>query len=264
MINTRALFKSILANSFLYDFAKGVYAQYKVSRDRDLFTEKYPNAKYIYYSVNQIAKQRSLGFHSQFGQDFFLWNYYLKNVPESVFVDIGANKPKTNSNSFFLETKGWKGIAIDPIKHFAQSWQKTRDTPLINGAVSDIIGEEDFIEILPKIGWEHALSGFKRYVRKEDLNIYQYKEYKVPVKPLSEYLDPTVNIELMLIDVEGAEMQVLKGIDFSVFSPRYLLVENDSIFGGCNLIRKHLVTKGYECVARIAATDDLFILTDKD
>jgi hypothetical protein len=37
------------------------------------------------------------------------------------------------------------------------------------------------------------------------------------------------------------------------------MIENDNAIGGDELIREYLKEFNYECVARIAATDDLFI-----
>ncbi len=262
LINTvRAKFKELLINTFMYDLAKWTYIQYKTIRDKSIFKQRYPGAKYIHYPYKAILKQREKGYHSQYGQDYFLWNEYFSELGIGEFIDIGANKPIVNSNSFFFEQQGWTGLAIDPLQHFGPLWLKHRKTPLVCGAVADTIGQETFIEILPNKGWEHALSGFKAHVRDEDLKIYQYNEYTINVSPLDSFLTEPHPVDLIMIDVEGAELRVLKGIDFSVLNPRYLLIENDGILGGCESIRSHLKALGYECVARIAATDDFFVKT---
>ena len=259
MNRVRAILKNLLFNTFLYETAKGIYVRYKLVNDKRIFQRKYPKAKYIHYTQQEIQRQREQGYYSQYGQDYFLWTEYLSDGNLGEFIDIGANKPVVNSNSVFLEQRGWKGLAIDPIQHFGPLWLEHRKTPLVCGAVADSVREEVFIEILPEKGWEHALSGFKNHVRDEDLKIYQYKEYLVSVSPLGHYLTEPHRGDLIMIDVEGAEIEVLKGIDFSALAPRYLLVENDSTLGGCESIRDYLKNLGYECVARIAATDDFFI-----
>jgi FkbM family methyltransferase len=243
----------------MYNPAKRVYNRYKLVKDESIFKQLYPNAKYINYTQREIQRQRKQGYYSQYGQDYFLWSEYLSGESLGEFIDIGANKPIVNSNSLFLEKKGWKGLAIDPIQHFEPLWLEHRKTPFICGAVGDSVVEQAFIEILPDKGWEHTLSGFKTHVRDEDLKIYRYKEYSVSARPLDHYLTEPRPVDLIMIDVEGAEIQVLEGINFSVFSPRFLLVENDSTLGGCQSIREYLKGLDYECVARVAATDDFFI-----
>lgn len=259
MDRLRAFAKTLLADTFIYDFAKSSYNAYKIRQDSKLFLKRYPNAQYVHYSKAQLLEQRAQGYRSQYGQDYYLWNAFFSEHNKGSFIDIGANQPVANSNSYFLEQHGWTGLAIDPLKKFSTDWKDLRTTPLICGAVSDTEGEETFVEISPKQGWEHALSGFKQYVRPEDLQLYEHKEYQVKTNHLTHYVADTECIDVVFIDVEGAELKVLRGIDFSTISPQYLLVENDKVFGGGQEIREFLKNKGYDCVARISATDDLYL-----
>jgi FkbM family methyltransferase len=257
----RSLAKGLLINTFMYDFAKSLYIRLKIRGDKRMFKKKYPKATYINYTIEELSAQQRQGYYSQYGQDFYLWSEYLSNLDNGSFIDIGANKPDVNSNSIFLEKQGWSGVAIDPLKQVQSEWLEKRETPFVCGAVSDVEGNQPFIEVLPKQGWEHALSGFKEHVREEDLKIYDYREYDVATKPLNKHFPNIDRVNLILIDVEGAEMQVLRGIDFSSFKPTFLMIENDNAIGGDELIREYLKEFNYECVARIAATDDLFIRT---
>jgi len=259
MDKLRTFFKFLLIDTRFYEFAKKLYKTIKVRSDAKIFNKKFPDADYINYSAQELTKQKEQGYYSQYGQDYYLWVEYLNNYGEGVFIDIGANKPETNSNSCFLEKQGWQGIAIDPLKKFQSDWGEKRNATFMCGAVSNSNSKEIFVEILPKDGWEHTLSGFKRYVREEDLHIYEHREYSVDSKPLNEYLPNQTAIDLLLVDVEGAEQEVLNGIDFSVFTPSFILIENIGKFGGDDEIRIYLQNMGYECIARIAATDDLFI-----
>ncbi len=259
MERIRTFFKLTLANTFLYDHAKSIYISIKLKRDKRIFMASFPSAQYVNYSKNELAQQRKQGYCSQYGQDFFIWTHYLKNQPKGRFIDIGANKPDINNNSFFLEKQGWKGIAIDPLKRFIKQWKDLRDTKLILGAVSSNEQKEVFVEIFDKQGWEHALSGFKQHLREEDLTIFDHTEYTINAQPLHHYLADDKTADVLLIDVEGAEMSVLKGIDLDLLSPRFILIENDDIIGGSPLIRQYLLSNNYACVARFAATDDLFI-----
>lgn len=69
----------------------------------------------------------------------------------------------------------------------------------------------------------------------------------------------TEQINLLLIDVEGAESHVLQGIGFATTRPRYVLVENVSVIGGSEHIRSLLKILGYRLVARIGMSDDLSV-----
>jgi len=116
----------------------------------------------------------------------------------------------------------------------------------------------DYVEMIAKEGWEHAMSGFKECVRPEDLAIHDYIEYQVNAKPLKDYINLTQKVGVLMIDVEGAEMQVLQGIDLRSLQPDYVMVENIGEFGGSIKVREYMERNNYTCIARIAATDDLF------
>jgi FkbM family methyltransferase len=255
----RAKVKVLLANTIFFGVAKRAYDWIKIKRDAKAFRLANPNSRYLHYSQSELASQRTEGFTSQYGQDYFLWHDILAQKDSGVFVDIGANQPIDNSNSLYLERAGWTGVAIDPLKRFQEPWNKMRETTLICGAVATQESDVAFIEIKQRQGWEHALSGFKEHIRQDDLTIYDYDEYLVKSKPLHLFIQDPATVDLILIDVEGAEMQVLKGIDFNLFSPSYILIENDDLVGDCDTIRVFLLDRGYKCVARISATDDLYI-----
>jgi len=259
MDKIRTCAKKLLVNTPAFDVAKRIYGWVKVKRDAYEFKQKCPNGLYVHYSSKELVAQRENGFISQYGQDYFLWHEILHQKTEGVFVDIGANQPIANSNSLYLERAGWVGVAIDPLKRFQGAWKQQRKTELVCAAVSDEEQDEEFIEIKQKQGWEHALSGFKRFIRPEDLAIYEYEEYRVNAKPLDQFVRDPAKVDLILIDVEGAEMKVLSGIDFNAFSPEYILIENDNVAGGCDSIRHFLSSVGYRCIVRISATDDLYI-----
>ena len=51
-------------------------------------------------------------FHSQANQDEFVFNILNKKT-DGMFVDIGSGDSVIDSNSYFLESVGWRGICVD-------------------------------------------------------------------------------------------------------------------------------------------------------
>lgn len=80
-------------------------------------------------------------------------------------------------------------------------------------------------------------------------------ELEVPVETLTSILDCTSyeNFDFMSLDVEGFELEVLKGLDFSKYHPTSLLVEiNQS-----EELRQYLANF-YRSIDRLSPRDELF------
>lgn len=241
-----------------YRVGKFAFVRLKEMADRLAFKKAHPGARYVHYSRRRITRLHQMGYHSQYGQDYYLWTQVLQGQATGFFVDIGGNDPVELSNSYYLEQRGWTGVAFDPLSRAESLWARHRGATFHRAAISDERAERRFVEILPREGWEHTLSGFSEYVRPEDVRMYEHKEYLVTAAPLTDYLAPGTPVDLLMVDVEGAEEIVLRGVDLPRLRPRLVLVENVSAIGGAESVRRLVSGAGYELVARIGAADDLF------
>lgn len=255
----RPLGKRALANMpGVYGFGKAVYQGMKARSERENIRSNYPGVAFIDYSAAKLAEIWAQGFSSQFGQDYYLWTQVFSQRPTGCYIEIGANHPSLNSNSKFLETQGWTGLSFEPLSTFQELWKETRSNPLLQVAISSEEGKQDFVEILSKDGWEHQLSAFAKYVRPEDVAMYGSKSYKVQTAPLTSYVGPDTQIDILMLDVEGAERAVLAGIDFRHLRPDYLLIENNAAVGGDPSLRSMVKGLGYNFIARLGLSDDLY------
>ena len=256
-INARALAKRLLPGSRPRRIAKRVWERVKRQRDRSAFKAVWPDAAFVYLSHAEIHALRARGYRGQVAQDYFL--DLLFDGRTGRFADIGANNPEANSNSWFLERKGWSGYAIDPMRSLAGKWSVRPATRFINAAISDRRETREFVEIIPKAGWEHQLSAFREFVRDEDLRDYEHRSYPVECAPLSDFVAADERLDLVSIDVEGAEGLILAGLDFASNPPAAIVMENVSRIGGENSHRRQLCDRGYVLVARLNMSDDLFV-----
>ncbi|WP_086738193.1 FkbM family methyltransferase [Erythrobacter colymbi] len=257
MINARSIGKRVIPNGPLRRQAKILWDEAKVFRDRRAFGRANKGVSYVDLSKDQIKQIQSQGYFGQICQDYFL--DFLFPYEKGVFLDIGANKPDSISNTLFFEKKGWTGYAFDPIRSFKELWKSRPNTVFINAGVSKSYGVQAFVEIQPKEGWEHALSGFKEYVRAEDMRDYDYVEYEIECGPVSHFIDANVRFDFVSIDVEGAEDLILSSIDFDTNPPRAIVLENNHEIGGTQRYRDLLASKGYRILLRINASDDIFV-----
>ena len=197
-------------------------------------------------------------YFSQLGQELYVLNMVFPGKKDGVFVDVGANDPIEISNTYLLEKLGWRGIAFEPQLKLCEAWKTERTTPCFPYVLGENETTVSFVE-----SSVHGLSGVKGYAedkihgRVHEEGVYSTREQKRLDTVLIEH--DIRNIDFMSLDVEGYELNVLKGVDFSVIKIKCIILENDKTAYGDDEVRKFLIEKGYRFVARIHR-DDVFIL----
>ena len=169
-----------------------------------------------------------------------------------MFLDVGCARPKLENNTFYLEDQlGWSGIAVDALPEFAQPWKKRRNSKFYNYAVSDRSGEViSFFRArdLPGIS---AITPRKTFSGKK----VEYDEIKVPTITLTKLLDDNgvSRIDLLSMDIEGAESVALAGFDIDRFRPSLACIEvRDETR---KFIPEYFAAHGYERIQRYAEVD---------
>jgi len=165
--------------------------------------------------------------YSQIGQDLFVLDFF-KNIKDGYFVEIGASNGIIFSNTFLLEKNhNWKGICIEPSVDEFVDLQKNRQSHCVNKAVYSKSGLK--MEFIKKL--DGLLSGLKEHYNFEAWKtVPTEKIYTVETETLTDILDrykAPKYIHYMSIDVEGAEVEILKGIDFSKYRFGLLNVEHN-------------------------------------
>ncbi|MCL1946968.1 MAG: FkbM family methyltransferase [Chitinivibrionia bacterium] len=182
--------------------------------------------------IKQAVKTATgIDFQGQIHQDMFAWSYF-DGKKDGFYIDIGANDGKYISNTYIFEKLGWGGACIEPLPDVFEKLRKNRSCDCFNVAISDVSGES--IEFIRAKGVE-VLSGLSSQMteaHKERIRREKGEIEKIYVKTLtfddlmSNYPD-TKHIDFMSIDVEGAEMSVLKTIDFKKYSFGFITLENN-------------------------------------
>ena len=151
-------------------------------------------------------------------------NYIFKNKKEGFYLDIGAQHPISNNNTYILFKRGWKGINIDLDKKNIDLFKIARpDDFNLNYAISDSEKEVDLFfyhESSPINTLSKKVSNFQK------ANVSQVK--KIKTTTLDKILDEISlqhRIDYMNIDVEGYEEQVLKGFNINKFKPYVISIE---------------------------------------
>ena len=161
--------------------------------------------------------------YAQNFEDVILWRA-LKQVKRGFYIDIGAHDPVDNSVSLAFYEQGWRGVHVEPVKHYADRLRVARpDEQVVEAAIGRQEGTIPFFEIVDTglstgdelIAQEHGASG--RTV----------KRIEVPCFQLSSILDAhrDRDIHWLKIDVEGMEDQVIRNWSPSPARPWIVLVE---------------------------------------
>ena len=84
--------------------------------------------------------------------------------------------------------------------------------------------------------------------------------YAVPVRRLADILSERgiTHVDLVSLDVEGAEIEVLSGIDFSLVEIECFTIENNKGREREVRIRKFMKDAGYKLIARLWL-DDVYV-----
>ena len=157
----------------------------------------------------------SVKFYSQQDEDKYIIQYLLKDkITDGTYLEIGACDGLIYSNTKTLEDFfEFKGILIEPQKNLFNNIKKNRSTvnnELYNCAVTDNDSSTiSFIGDNPEAGVLNHIN--------TDLTRFNWSSYNVSNKKMKDILhNSNFNyIDFMIIDVEGAELSLLKSIDFN-------------------------------------------------
>lgn len=155
------------------------------------------------------------------------------------FVEAGANNGYSQSNTYSLEAlKGWHGLLIEPVPSLWQMCKRNRPGSIsINAAlVSDEYAsptvELEYANLMTSVS---ASSGNKAF---DAEHIQRGRELEqgagcgmqmisAPAKTLTQIFDENEvkKIDFMSLDLEGYEVEALKGLDLARYAPERILVE---------------------------------------
>ncbi len=164
--------------------------------------------------------------YAQNGEDVVLWRA-LRHVSAGTYVEIGANHPEDDSATRAFYDRGWSGLTVEPVAAFAALHRESRprDT-LVQAAVTDqegavtlhVIAGSGLSTLVDGVSDEHARHGIL------------HEDVTVPGVRLDTILGREGlmgrEIHFLLVDVEGAEADVLATVDLRTWRPWVLVIES--------------------------------------
>ena len=224
---------------------------------RQIFS-RFPNSKtvaiilnYRYFGLNEIDRKL---------------RRFLPNR-DGFFIELGANDGLKQSNTKYFELfRGWSGILIepDPKNYSLLRHNRSEKSEFFNAACVSFDFPEAEIAMMysdlmtsPLEGRNEIPNARAHAKLGEEFWGGESYEFLAPARTLNSILKEAhapSNIELLSLDVEGAELEVLLGLNFSQYSFDYLLIESRDILS----LEELLGLNGYILIDKFSEHDFLF------
>ena len=208
--------------------------------------------------------ERKPGPHqAQHGEDHWI-EWFFCGRTDGFFVDVGAYDGVVISNTYYFESIGWTGVLVEPNPRKAELCRRNRPRSRVYecAAVSspeiqrvkflDVPGGEIYSTVIPS---EFNLSRLSQFG-------LSYEERWVDARTLNSMLEEAAapRIDLLSVDVEGAEIEVSRGFDIKRWRPRLVILESPRRRG--DDVRCYFTESGYVYRGSVAINDLYVPLVD--
>lgn len=226
--------------------------------------------KSFLYNANFVSavyfRMRGSSSFSKNNLDLKLAQYL--NHRKGTYVEIGANDGIQQSNSKYFETfLGWKGVLIEPFPENFTKLQENRAkrNHFVNSACVDFSYSKNHVDLIysdlmtTSVGLESDLLDMNEHLKESEKYLKRGKihSFTAEARTMNSILVESgmpKNIDFLSLDVEGAEISVLKGIDHEQYRFKYILVECRNLDSMCRYLEAH----GYSLENQFSQHDYLF------
>ena len=191
-------------------------------KKRFLYSEKKNLLKLLYFFFQFLKfkwKPRTL--YSNWGIDLLIKDILKNQKEKGIYIDVGCHHPLINNNTYILYKRGWKGINVDldfnSIDMFNYFRPKDHNIQI---ALSNKIGFTDLY-------FFHNRSAKNTITKSRGKGAKSIKRVKTDTlnNIVKNSKINTKKIDFLSIDVEGNELNVLKGLNFKKYRPKIISIE---------------------------------------
>jgi FkbM family methyltransferase len=163
------------------------------------------------------------------------------DLRDGFFVEAGANDGLRQSNTYWFEKfRNWRGILVEGVPELARACRRNRRSQVFEVA---LVGDDTIDHVTMNTanlmsvvqGAFETAEADAAHVAKgaqvQRLAPNEVREIRVRARTLTSVLDEVAppRFDLLSLDVEGFELEVLRGLDLARWKPRYILVEARSV-----------------------------------
>ena len=161
-----------------------------------------------------------------------IYNEIFPNITDGFFVEVGAYDGYRWSNTLSLINNGWGGAFIEPIPRYADSCRKRYENNKKIKTYECCIGWENIKDKKVYLGGpctttlESMVELYSKTDPGDNHNLNKY--ITAPMYTLDTFLEENEikeNFEVLVIDVEGAEWDILEKFSINKWKPQMAIIE---------------------------------------
>ena len=175
---------------------------------------------------------------SEIGQDKWVLVKMFPEVINGFFLDVGSGHGTIGSNTKALEERGWKGICVDPFPTHMEG----RTCEMVKEVVSSVSGQR------VKFHTHAGLGGIADTLGKWKEEASKSPAVELTTVTLAEILErekAPAFIHFLSLDIEGAELDALRGIPLDKYRFGAMAIEHNEEEPKRSDILKFLEGHGY-------------------
>ena len=201
-------------------------------------------------------------YYSQHGEDALL-DLIFRDQEHGVFVEVGCIDGRCYSNTLTFEERGWKGLCVEAHGGYIEMLKKNRPNSIVSHCAAGE-ADEDAVFYANSRGSLSTLDKAKESLWQRDYAPYftGFEEQQVKKVRLSTLLDANQikEVDILSLDIEGYEVEALKGLDLSRHRPKVMVIESDSPEHEAQL-DKQILSNGYIKAARLF--NNIYYVSDR-
>ena len=178
---------------------------------------------------------------SEIGQDKWVIGRMFPGVTNGFFLDVGSGHGTIGSNTKALEELGWTGICVDPFPTHMEGRTCRMKTVVVSSTAGQVV----------KFHTHSGLGGIADTLGKWKAEAEKSPAVELTTTTLGNVLAgagaPSF-IHFLSLDIEGAELEALKGIPFDKYHFGAMAIEHNDEEPKRSDLLKFLDGKGYRRV----------------
>lgn len=229
----------------------------------------------VLWNAVRYLRLRLKKYHGQWKLDKKI-EYYLDHR-DGYYVELGALDGVGLSNTLFFEMfKNWRGILIEPAPNnflkCLENRSKKKNAFFCNACVS-FEYDKKFVEMIyshymtTPVGLDsdildpqaHALAG-TNYLGTKTERTFNFGASSATLNDILTAANAPLIIDLLSLDVEGAELEVLKGINHTKYRFKLICIETRNI----KRMTEYLNQQGYQYLEQVSPDDHFFAMSESN